>query len=96
MRPHFKVGSIVAKSSPFKGAFFNLKNVVFKGRLPMRMDKFVIQHLNYLDGKLKLAYAEYNKTDNIISDSEITRPRSGSTIKNVSIEEKVKNSTYYV
>jgi len=54
----------------------------------MRVDKFVIQHLNYLDGKLKLAYAEHNK--NIISDPDFTKPRSDFTIKSVSIEEKTR------
>jgi len=92
MRPYFKVGSTVAKSSPVEGTFSNLKNVVFKGRLPMRVDKFVTQHLNYLDGKLKLAYAEHNK--NIISDPKLTKPRSDFTIKSVSIEEKTRSSTY--
>lgn len=77
MRPHFKIGDTVAKSSPVEGAFSNLKNIVFKGRLSMRVDKFIIQHLNYLDGKLKLQYAEHNKVKNIISDSE-TRLRSDS------------------
>jgi len=56
------------------------------------VDKFIIQHLNYLDEKLKLAYAEHNK--NIISDSELTKLRSDFTIKSVSIEEKTRNLTY--
>lgn len=94
MRPHFKIGDTVAKSSPVEGAFSNLKNIVFKDRLPMRVDKFVIQHLNYLDGKLKLACAEHNKVKNIISDSE-TRPQSDSTVFS-SIEEKTRRSTYTV
>jgi len=65
----------------------------FKGRLPMRVDKFVIQHLNYLDGKLKLAYADHNQIKNIISDPEITKyKRSDFTVK--SIEENTRSSTY--
>lgn len=94
MRPHFKIGDTVAKSSLVEGAFSNLRNIVFKGRLSMRVDKFVIQHLNYLDGKLKLAYADHNEVKNIISDSE-TRPRSDTTAL-VSIEEKTRSSTYTV
>lgn len=94
MRPYFKIGGTVAKSSPVEGAFSNLKNVVFKSRLPMRVDKFVIQHLNYLDGKLKLAYAEHNKIKNIISDPEITKPRSDFIVESASIEEKTRSSTY--
>lgn len=89
MRPHFKIGSTVAKSSPVEGAFSNLKNVVFEGRLPMRVDKFVIEHLNYLDGKLRLLYVEHNKIKNI-SNPEITS--LDFTIKPVSIE-KTQNST---
>jgi len=84
----------VTKSSPVEGTFSNLKNVVFKGRLSIRVDKFVNQHLNYFDGKLKLAYAEYNKIKNIISDPELTKPRSDSTVKSVSIKENMRNSTY--
>jgi len=88
IRPYFKIGGTVTKSL-VEGTFSNLKNVVFKGRLSMRVDKFVIQHLNYLDGKLKLAYAEHNK--NIISDPDLTKPRSDFTIKSVSIEEKTRS-----
>lgn len=58
------------------------------------MDEFVIQHFNYLDVKLKLAYAEHSQVKNIISDSEITRPRTDSTVKSVSIEGKTQSSTY--
>jgi len=55
----------------------------------MRVDKFITEHLNYLDGKLRLIYAEHNKINNI-SNPEITK--LDFTIKPVSIE-KTQNST---
>lgn len=60
----------------------------------MRVDKFVIQHLNYLDGKLKLAYAEHNKTKNIMPNPEITKSQLDSTVKSTSTEKKTQSLTY--
>ncbi|KAK2578404.1 hypothetical protein KPH14_012736, partial [Odynerus spinipes] len=55
MRRHFGKGEKVATSSSVEAEFADLKGRAFKGKLPMRIDKFVLQHLDYLDGKIKFA-----------------------------------------
>lgn len=55
MRLHFQIGEEIATSSSVEAAFADLKNRAFKNQLPMRADKFVYEHLDYLDGKIKLA-----------------------------------------
>lgn len=56
MRPSFKSDEEIAMSSAVESLFADYKSRAFKGRLPMRVDKFIISHLNYLDGKLRLDY----------------------------------------
>lgn len=51
MRLHFQIGEEIATSSSVESAFADLKNRAFKNQLPMRADKFVYEHLDYLDGK---------------------------------------------
>lgn len=68
MRPFFEESSIIATSASVESEFADLKHRAFSIKLPMRIDKFVFQHLNYLDGKIKLASNEYdlsakNETD---------------------------------
>lgn len=58
MRPHFGKGSKIATSSSVEAEFTDLKHRAFKNQLPMRIDKFVLQHLEHLDGKIKLASNE--------------------------------------
>lgn len=55
MRPYFQIDEEIATSSSVKAEFADLKHRAFKGKLPMRADKFVLQHLDYIDGKIKLA-----------------------------------------
>jgi len=57
MRPHFGKASKIATSS-VKAEFTDLKHRTFKNQLPMRIDKFILQHLEHLDGKIKLASNE--------------------------------------
>lgn len=40
-------------SSSVEAEFNNLKNRVFSNKLPMRIDRFVLEHLDYLDGWIK-------------------------------------------
>lgn len=58
MRPHFGKGSKIATSSSVEAEFIDLKNHAFKNQLPIKIDKFVLQHLEHLDGKIKLASNE--------------------------------------
>lgn len=55
MRSHFQIGEEIATSSSVESTFADLKNRAFKNQLPMRADKFIYEHLDYLDGKIKLA-----------------------------------------
>lgn len=54
MRSHFNIGEEIVTSSSVEVAFADLKNRAFKGRLPMRADKFVQEHLDYVDSRIKL------------------------------------------
>lgn len=76
MRPHFKRGTEIATSSSVESCFAEYKSKLFKGTIPMRIDKFIIHHFNYLDGRMRLDFAdndfsfkELHKTDK--SDSSI-------------------------
>lgn len=53
-RSYFGIGSNIATSSSVEAEFNLLKNRSFANQLPMRIDLFILQHLNYLDGKIKL------------------------------------------
>lgn len=54
MRPYFKRSSEIVTSSSVEAEFGDLKNRSFKGKLPIKADKFVFQHLDYLDPKITL------------------------------------------
>lgn len=55
MRSHFNIGEEVATSSSIEAAFADLKKRAFKNQLPMGADKFVHEHLDYVDGRIKLS-----------------------------------------
>jgi len=57
MRPYFKTGKKVATSSSVESIFAEYKTRLFKGCITMRVDKFVIRHLDYLDGRSRLDFA---------------------------------------
>lgn len=61
MRPYFKRGSPIASSSFVEATFSELKHRVFKNQLPLRVDKFIIRHLEYLEGKLLLTNSTSEK-----------------------------------
>lgn len=58
MRPYFKIDQEIATSASIEAEFSELKNRAFKGRLPMKSNKFVHEHLDYIDGRIKLASCE--------------------------------------
>lgn len=53
MVPIFRRGSITATSAAVESEFSDLKNREFRGEIPMRIDRFVFQHLQRIDDKLK-------------------------------------------
>lgn len=57
MRPYFKSGTEISTSSSVESLFAEYKTRLFKNSIPMRVDKFVASHLDYLDGRLRLHYA---------------------------------------
>ncbi|EZA60002.1 hypothetical protein X777_15665 [Ooceraea biroi] len=64
--------SIVTKT--FRYLVSQLKTRVFKNELPIRIDKFILRHLKYLDGRLRLTVsasnAEIIENKNISSSQE--------------------------
>lgn len=60
MRRHFPQSSIITTSSSVESEFADLKHRGFDSKLPMHIDKFVLNLLKYLDGKVKLASNEQN------------------------------------
>lgn len=58
MLPFYKTGTVIATSSSVETEFSNIKNRVFKSELPLRVDKFILRHLDYLDGRIKEAMAK--------------------------------------
>lgn len=68
MHPYFKRFGEIATSSSVQAEFSDLKNRGFKGQLPIRIDKFIVQHLEFLDSKISLASNEKDipiKSDSI-------------------------------
>jgi len=61
MRPYFKYSTKIASLSYVEAEFADLKTRAFNNRLPMRVDKFIFHHIEYLDGKLKLTSGEANQ-----------------------------------
>ncbi|CAH0724634.1 unnamed protein product, partial [Brenthis ino] len=53
MVPIYGRGSVTATSAAVKSEFADLKHREFRGEIPMRTDRFVIQHLERIDNKIK-------------------------------------------
>lgn len=70
MRLFFKRSGEIATSSAIE-EFSDIKSRGFKGQLPMRVDKFVIQHLDLLDAKITLASNRKDKSNIDISNNTL-------------------------
>lgn len=55
MSPSFGIDCKIATSSSVESEFANIKYRTFKTELPLRADKFVLRHIDYLDGRVKEA-----------------------------------------
>ncbi|KAJ8723789.1 hypothetical protein PYW07_007769 [Mythimna separata] len=53
MVPVFGRGSVSATSAAVEAEFSDLKHRDFRGEIPMRVDRFVMQHLERIDEKIK-------------------------------------------
>lgn len=92
MRRYFEKSSIIATSSSVESEFAAMKRRAFNVKLPIRIDKFVLQRLDYLDGKVKLASNEedISSEKRRVKDRKITnKDISDSSI----LRESVINST---
>jgi len=98
MRPIFASGESTATSSSVEAEFANLKCRVFDGQLPMRVDKFVLRHVEYLRGKLILAsdkinvHCEENTHSFVTQENEITNISSNSISLPMNQEDLKKNN----
>jgi len=86
MRSHFNIEEIATSSSSVEVAFADLKNRAFKGQLPIKADKFV-QHLDYLDGRMKLTSCE---KDILIKSCEQSCEQQNHTVHNHSSASSVE------
>lgn len=64
MRPYFRGSSEIASSSAVEAEFCDLKHRGFKSQLPIKVDKFIVQHLDFLDAKITLASNENDGAKN--------------------------------
>lgn len=85
MIPFFKVGSTIATSSSIESEFANIKGRVFKNELPLRIDTFIIHHLDYMyrqtyQGSLGKLYI-INKTLNFEKTVNIDKTYRDENIK---------------
>lgn len=97
MRSPFGIGAIIATSASVEAEFADLKTRALKHELPMRIDKFVFQHLSHLDGKVKLASnvgdVIPNYSNNSENHEEIQSSRNGSqVIEEISTAEHASSS----
>lgn len=76
MKHIFASGEDTATSSSVEAEFANLKCKAFDRQLPMRVDKFMLRHVEYLRDKLILAFGKINihceENHSFTKDDEIT------------------------
>ena len=73
MVPHFQSNNSTASSAHVEAEFNNIKNGLFKHEnLPTRVDRFIIRHLGYIEGNMRLSTAAVNMSAN----SEKNIPKS--------------------
>lgn len=63
IQSHFQTGTEIVTSTSVEAEFADLKNRTFKNQLLMRVDKFIYEHLDYIDGRIKLASCQKDVSD---------------------------------
>jgi len=86
MRPYFKRSTEIATSSSVEAEFSDLKNRGFKGQLPMRADKFIFQHLDFVDTKIMLTSNEKDIKSSKNSEQSLEKSIDLISIKNDDME----------
>lgn len=69
MHSHFRCDKEVATSTAVEAAFADLKYRTFKGELPMRVDKFIVRHIDWLHGKVLLSMSNTNNMTHVAEES---------------------------
>lgn len=83
MRPYFKRSNEIASSSSVEVEYCDLKHRGFKGQLPIRAGKFIVQHLDFLDAKITLAF---NENDIVTKDTSLQTNNQSMTYDEYSTE----------
>ncbi|KAL0107450.1 hypothetical protein PUN28_015788 [Cardiocondyla obscurior] len=73
MKHHFKRGAEIATSSFVEAEFAEIKTRYFKNQLPMRVDKFILRHIEYVNGRLKLTCGTDTKEE--LNKKELSSPK---------------------
>lgn len=74
MVPHFKSVHNTASSANVEAEFKNIKHGLFKHEsLPIRSDRFVIRHLEFLEGNMRLSSAPVKTTEHIETKNQKTK-----------------------
>lgn len=91
----FNYGRIPASSASVEGEFSKIKTLLLKGAsLPMRADKFIKLHTNYLSGRLNIVEAKTN--ENIGNEEEDSTIIAMNEIENWrnKVRSKQRTATY--
>lgn len=101
MLPFYNTGTVVATSSSVETEFSNIKNRVFKGDLPLRVDKFIFRHFDYLDGRIKESMAkcitlskkkQKKQIINSLKNTTKKRAQESNFIDSIAIDEIIKET----
>lgn len=93
MRKYFKIGNKTAMFfSSVEAEFSTLKS---KGQLPIRVDKFILQHIQYIEVKLLLANVEHHdrdKENSVVIQTDLNKTNECLNLRTSSnVDKKFKN-----
>jgi len=98
MKRYFKIGNKIATSSSVEAEFSTLKSKIFKGQLPIRIDKFILQHIQYIEGKLLLANAEHHdratdKENSVVIQTDLNKTNECSDLRSSpNVDKELENT----
>lgn len=90
MVPHFKSVHNTASSANVEAEFKHIKHGLFKHEsLPIRMDRFVIRHLEFLEGNMRLSSAPVKETEHTETfKTQETEPRPGRSEQDAEVKQQ--------
>ena len=89
MRPIFRRGSKIATSASAESEFCDVKTREFKGELPMRIDRYVLEHLIKLDNKVIL----FSNESDVVSEPNDRAMESKQVLTNVDDSQETVDQT---